>query len=93
MERTCGRNRQRKTRADFAKRIHAEVIPRRRQAIAGIIASNIEYDAVRGGFDVSDRRREFGLNELSKRQRAAVVEFIRANCPVHPETGFVLPCW
>lgn len=83
----------RKTRADFAKRIHAEVIPLRRQAIAGIIASNIEYDAERGGFDVSDRRREYGLNELSKRQRAAVVAFIEANCPRHPATGFAMPCW
>ena len=84
---------ERKTRADFAKRIHQEVIPRRRQAIAGIIAGRIEFDAPRGGFDVNDRSRQLGLNELSRKQRAAVVQFIQANCPAHPETGHPLPCW
>ena len=84
---------ERKTRADFAAALYENVIPMRRAVISGMIASQIEYAAKRGGFDPDNPRKPYGLKELTRTQRANVVEFIKAHCPRHPETGLWLPCW
>ena len=81
------------TESEFARVLHRDVIPMRSFHVAADIASYITFASEHGGLDVDDTEASNALNDLYPKQRAAVVEFVKANCPRNDETGFVMEAW